>query len=55
MLFYHVVPPLPLPGLEAAWLEGVDDVFPDYTLGRDGTSFSLPANSEEILLIRDGL
>lgn len=49
LLFYHVVPPTPIPGLDAAWLAGVDDVFDRYTLGVDGTGFSLPANSSDIL------
>jgi ribonuclease Z len=51
LLFYHVIPPTPLPGLEAAWLSGVDEVFERYTLGEDGTGFSLPAGSTEILAI----
>jgi ribonuclease Z len=55
LLYYHIVPPLILPGMEAAWLEGVDDVYPDYTLGVDGTTFSLPASSKEIILTREGL
>lgn len=49
LLFYHVVPPTPLPGLEAAWLAGVDEVFDRYTLGVDGTGFSLPADSTDII------
>jgi ribonuclease Z len=49
LLYYHVIPPLILPGMEAAWLTGVDDVYPNYTLGRDGTAFSLPAGSKEII------
>jgi ribonuclease Z len=55
LLYYHIVPPLLLPGMEAAWLEGVDDVFSDFTVGVDGTTFSLPANSEEILKTRSGM
>jgi ribonuclease Z len=51
LLFYHVVPPTPIPGLKAAWLTGVDEVFSRYTLGEDGTGFSLPAGSTEIVLI----
>ena len=49
LLFYHVVPPTPLPGLKAAWLNGVDDVFERYTLGENGTGFILPADSTDIL------
>lgn len=55
LLYYHIVPVLILPGMEAAWLEGVDDIFNDYTLGEDGTTFSLPANSKEIIKIRQGM
>jgi len=55
LLFYHIVPPLILPGMEAAWLAGVDDVFPKYTLGQDGTAFSLPAGFEEIKLTGEGI
>jgi ribonuclease Z len=55
LLFYHIVPGLILPGLEAAWLDGVDDVFDDYTLGEDGTTISLPAGSKDIQVIAEGL
>jgi ribonuclease Z len=55
LLYYHVIPPLILPGMEAAWLAGVDEVFPDYTLGRDGTAFSLPAGSKDIIQTRTSL
>jgi ribonuclease Z len=55
LLYYHIVPPLLVPGTEAAWLEGVDDVFEHYTLGRDGTAFSLPANSDAIEQTSKGL
>jgi ribonuclease Z len=55
LLYYHIVPPLILPGMEAAWLAGVDDVFPRYTLGQDGTAFSLPAGSREIKLTGEGI
>jgi ribonuclease Z len=48
LLYYHIVPPLILPGTEAAWLTGVDEVFRNYTVGIDGTAFSLPAGSTEI-------
>jgi ribonuclease Z len=41
--------------MEAAWLEGVDEVFSDYTVGQDGTSFTLPPNSDEIILTGSGL
>ena len=52
LLYYHVVPPLPLPGLDVAWLDGVGVIFPKHTLGEDGTTISLPAGSREIRLVR---
>jgi ribonuclease Z len=55
LLYYHIVPPLILPGMEAVFLRGVDEVFSDYTLGQDGTTFSLPPNSREILETRSGI
>jgi ribonuclease Z len=55
LLYYHIVPPLIVPGQKTLWLDGAQDVFADYTIGQDGTSFSLPANSEEIRLTRKGL
>jgi ribonuclease Z len=49
LLLYHVVPPLPLPGLESAFLAGVDEAYAGpVTLGRDGTLISLPSRSNEI-------
>ena len=55
LLYYHVVPPLIMPASEAIWLEGVDERFGDYTLGEDGTSISLPANSSDIVVSSRGL
>ena len=55
LLYYHIVPPLVLPGQEALWLNGAEDVFPDYTVGQDGTAFSLPAGSDDILHTSQGL
>jgi ribonuclease Z len=49
LLYYHVVPPLILPGQEALWLDGAEDIFSRYTVGRDGTSFSLPAHSAAVI------
>jgi len=46
LLFYHVVPPLLLPGMDVAFLEGVDEAYAgDVTLGQDGTRVSLPAEA----------
>ena len=49
LLFYHVVPPLRAPGMEALFLEGVADAYAGpVTVGRDGTLASLPAGSKAI-------
>ncbi|MEM7409407.1 MAG: MBL fold metallo-hydrolase [Myxococcota bacterium] len=54
LLFYHVVPPLPLPGLEGIFLEGVSDNYDGgVTLGRDGSWISLPAGVEDIDVMAD--
>jgi ribonuclease Z len=55
LLYYHVVPPIIVPGQEALWLNGAEEIFPDYTVGYDGVSFSLPANSTEIIQTRKGM
>ena len=55
LLYYHIVPPLLLPGLEAAWLEGVDEVFTDYTVGEDGTAFTLPPGSKKVIQTSRGM
>jgi ribonuclease Z len=52
LLYYHIVPPLDIPGLKTIWLMGVDEVYTDFTVGEDGTLFSLPENSEEIIEIQ---
>jgi ribonuclease Z len=49
LLYYHIVPPLIFPGQETLFLNGAEDIFPDYTVGVDGTAFSLPAGSQEII------
>ncbi|MCP4841402.1 MAG: MBL fold metallo-hydrolase [Halieaceae bacterium] len=55
LVYYHIVPPLVLPGMEAAWTEGVDDIFPNYTVSEDGTAISLPAGSEDIIITAEGM
>jgi len=55
LLYYHIVPPLVVPGQKALWLNGAENIFTDYTVGQDGVSFSLPANSDEIIMTREGL
>jgi ribonuclease Z len=50
LLFYHIVPPMPIPGLASVFMKGVADVYAGpVTLGRDGTALSLPAGSDEIV------
>jgi ribonuclease Z len=50
LLYYHIVPPLLLPGMEAVFLQGVGEAFDGpVTVGVDGTFLSLPAGSTEIL------
>jgi ribonuclease Z len=49
LLYYHVVPPLLLPGMEAVFLHGVPEAYDGpVTLGVDGTLVSLPAGSQEV-------
>jgi ribonuclease Z len=49
LLYYHIVPPLPFPGLETVFLKGVSNVYNgEVVLGRDGTMVSLPSNTREI-------
>jgi ribonuclease Z len=55
LLYYHIVPPLVIPGQKTLWLNGAEDIFPDYTIGEDGVAFSLPANSKDIVSISGGL
>ena len=53
LLLYHIVPALPLPGLETAFLRGVREVYRGrVTVGRDGTFVSLPADSTQIRYAR---
>ncbi|MFT5573615.1 MAG: ribonuclease Z [Cryomorphaceae bacterium] len=55
LLYYHIVPPLVVPGQESLFLDGADEIFPDYTVGQDGVMFSMPAGSNDINLVRKGL
>lgn len=49
LLYYHVVPALIVPGMEAVYLEGVSEVYDGpTTVGVDGTVISLPAGSKDI-------
>jgi ribonuclease Z len=55
LLYYHIVPPMVIPGQASLYLNGAEDVFPDYTIGQDGVMFSMPAGSRELDKIRKGL
>ncbi len=55
LLYYHIVPPLVIPGQKALFLNGAEDIFPNYTIGEDGVAFSLPADTDEIIKVSDGL
>jgi len=55
LLYYHIVPPLVFPGQEALFLNGAEDIFDRYTVGRDGTAFSMPVGSDEIIRTANGL
>ena len=56
LLFYHVIPPLLVPGTEAVFLRGVDTVYHGgVTLGRDGTQITLPRSSTQIIVSERGL
>jgi len=49
LLFNHIVPPLPVKTLESIFVDGVDQAFDgDFTIGKDGTMVTLPANSNNI-------
>lgn len=55
LLYYHIVPPIVVPGQETLFLNGAEKIFDAYTVGRDGVAFSLPAGSNEIVKTSSGL
>ena len=55
LLYYHIVPPMVFPGQESLFLNGAGSIFADYTIGEDGVMFSMPAGSNQINKIRNGL
>lgn len=55
LLYYHIVPPIVFPGQDVLFLNGADEIFPDYTIGQDGVAFSMPAGSDEIIRTSEGL
>jgi len=51
LLLNHIVPPLPLPGMEAAFLADAPKIFPGpLRVGRDGDLLSLPTGTTGITL-----
>ena len=49
LLYYHIVPPLLVPGMEAAFLQGVSAAYDGtVVVGRDGTFVSMPSGSTAI-------
>lgn len=55
LLYYHIVPALPVRRLEKMFVDGVSDVYDGpYTVGRDGTWIQLPENSTEVKVRRRG-
>lgn len=51
LLLNHIVPPLPLPGMDAAFLDTAPTIFTGpLRVGRDGDLLSLPAGSRDITL-----
>lgn len=49
LVFYHIVPPLLVPGAEASFLAGVDEIWTGpLAVARDGTFVSLPAGSTAV-------
>lgn len=55
LLFYHIVPALPLRRLESLFLDGVKDIYDGpATVGRDGTWLALPPNGDRVILGRRG-
>jgi ribonuclease Z len=55
LLYYHIVPPLIIPGQKTLYLNGAEDIFENYTIGEDGVAFSLPAGSKDIIQTNEGL
>ena len=53
LLFDHIVPPLPFPGLESVFLSGVHSAYAGgVTVGRDGTMVSLPRGSDAVTVTK---
>ncbi len=55
LLFYHIVPALPLRRLEALFIDGVEEAYDGpVTVGRDGTWLALPPQGNEVIVGRRG-
>jgi ribonuclease Z len=55
LLYYHIVPALPLRRLEKLFVQGVSQVYDGpVTVGRDGTWIQLPQGSSDVRLRRRG-
>lgn len=51
LLYYHIVPPLPLAPLEGIFIEGVDEAYDGpVTIGRDGTFVSMDAGGDDVVV-----
>jgi ribonuclease Z len=55
LLYYHIVPPMVIPGQKTLYLDGAEDIFANYTIGQDGVAFSMPAGTDEIIKTSGGL
>ncbi len=56
LVFYHIVPPLVLPGMDRVFLAGVEDIYSGkVSLAQDGMVFSLPSDSTDILELKSRL
>lgn len=50
LLFYHIVPPLPLGPMKRRFVRSVADIYDGpFEVAEDGTSVSMPAGSDEII------
>ena len=50
LLYYHIVPALPMPGMESIFVDGVEEIYQGrIEIGVDGSMVSLPADSTDIL------
>ncbi|MEM9225161.1 MAG: MBL fold metallo-hydrolase [Pseudomonadota bacterium] len=51
LVYYHIVPPLPIPALNPLFARGADKLYDgDITIGNDGMIFSLPVGTTKVSL-----